>query len=1073
MTAHNRSNMEDLNNLVRLNDISSCRNSTGNCQVSIGAHLTESFVVFKFYFPDLNGAMDVVVSRGSELSKGDPVSLQSQVDTSLYTHCMQELFAREKAPEIRELVLKQMGEEAPDPNEWWRVLVEVREAEKKRKIARPEGPLKDAARTDGSTQEELKLVEPTKKKRSKSKKKKSRVKETTKTTTALEKAEEFEGIGAGESSKRITSDADLSPFTFAFEDDSKSRCLVMEGRETLKNTMTASTVNAVSNPQPGGKRHRKGSKSMAQIGANEALNPDSSRDVAIERLKAEALPVSLEVALERRRTLRRERTGTIQFLRECTLSRGSSVLGSRPASPPYRGTAPDIDIARLDKVTETDGPLTPKSAIPEANRTPSASAQKETCSAREKEWQTAMQQRMRKPQSDLLAAKRSGSVRIKPSRTEKQSKVDAKSSRRDRATIDVGESETSSKSTTQAEKLDQVFSPPNLAAVSPNTNLRLSYVFPVHKADETLSQQRLQKADIITTLSTSKESQHPSHVTVRSQSSKSSTTRHGKANIAGGCLSPQPLQKVESTRIFELREPNKQRHITAALPHPSLEVSQDATTDVPEEKAPPSGLQTSGFTAAVTGLKQARDQNYRTAIPSRSDLGKSKHSTTGSEENNPSQSLQSLESITHFRISDLSEHQTDVKTGLLNPDINVSHHVVADTADEHTSLNQDLKSEIIADEDMRGSMHQERNNGESAVPTEPCHWPSGEGKTSRDGTRLDKAIAAWQDYSDDEVEITTNQQVSLRDPLPYSVNNEAYFFHDRPFVVPPQFENEENMQNGICFPEIPPLLGDPYTGHIPDQVPLIPPLICRCKLHGESQALINYDPSIHRVIIHPSPHHLPDLRNDPYHPDWLPSIKLAEYQAYEQAGYPVYRFDRVTFECALSSCRQVLKDHVRSTHLCNGCGPYTDVRYCSKEHLFKDCQTHWKICGRVPPRIVWDEWTMPSRYRRRYPAIKDIRGRNSPERQRQQAYSIHHRASDYVIFSDRKDKQETGQERRGTGKPIVFLIFKDGDPMKDTFNRLLNIAFFGTSLMSTLHHPQTPFSPKTPFPRRRRRRALH
>ncbi len=70
--------MEDPNNVVRFTDLSSYQFTAGDCQVTITLYVTESFVVFKFFFPDLNGAMDVVVPRDSEVYKGDPVSLLSQ-----------------------------------------------------------------------------------------------------------------------------------------------------------------------------------------------------------------------------------------------------------------------------------------------------------------------------------------------------------------------------------------------------------------------------------------------------------------------------------------------------------------------------------------------------------------------------------------------------------------------------------------------------------------------------------------------------------------------------------------------------------------------------------------------------------------------------------------------------------------------------------------------------------------------------------------------------------------------------------------------------------------------------------
>lgn len=947
------------------------------------------------------------------------------------------------------MVLKQMSEEAPEPKEWWRVLVEVREAEKKRKMALRKETLDAVNRVkdhDKDKLENLIVVKPAKKNRSRSKKKKCKAESTTKTPGTLEESEQNENYSTGESSKRVTSTTDPSPFTLAFKDDSSSHGLAMKGTGYSEHTTAASTVSAaVTTPQPGGKRHRKGSKSMTQLTVNDNPNKDDSRDAAVERLKAEAPPVSLEVAREKRTTLRRERSVKIQFLRQRTLSRGSSVAGSRPATPPYRDSAPDTEIARLEEVTEASRLLTSKTKLLEQSTTASASAHKETFPATEQQWHIVTQQRRKKQRSDQVAANRSGPVRTKPSGIEKQPKAVAKSSNRSRATKNLVGEATSLSLTTQDEKLDLVVAPPKSATVSPDPNLPLSYIGAVRKADGNVSLQRLPKTDITITVHSAKGSTIKSDVTAVSPVSTHNIPRLARNTITGGCVSVQPQQEAGTTRILDEKKPKDQGRVAAALPHLNLKIPHDSTMTITDEICFPCIPQTS---------------EVATALPLKSNIQTSQYAKADSvDENIPLQWLQISEITTIVDIPGSSEGQTDSTAVSLIRDLKISHQVRPDLADEYLTSQQQQEPHIA----IPGKSDQTHHSGGSSTTTEPWYELRDDDERFADTETLKNAVAAWQDQSDDEVEDTTNHQAASRDPLFYSVNNEAYCFRDRPFVVPPKLESEENILNGTCFPEIPPLLGNPDTGELPEQVPSAAPLICRCKLHGGSRALINYDPSIHRMIIHPSLHPLPDLRNDPYHPDWLPPPKLVEHQAYEQAGYPVYRFDRVTFECALAHCRKVLKDHVRSTLLCNGCGPYTDVRYCSKEHLFEDCQTHCKICGLVPPRVVWDAWTMPSRYRRRYPAIKDIHGQRTAERQRQQAYSIHHRASDYVIFSDWDGKQAAGQECRATGKPIVFLTFKDGDPMKDTFNRLLNIAFFGKPSFLILPYPRR--RSVTPLPR--------
>lgn len=67
--------MEDANNMVCFHDLPSTQITIGDCQITIITHVTKSFLVVKFFFPDINGAMDVVVPSDSEASKADPVSL--------------------------------------------------------------------------------------------------------------------------------------------------------------------------------------------------------------------------------------------------------------------------------------------------------------------------------------------------------------------------------------------------------------------------------------------------------------------------------------------------------------------------------------------------------------------------------------------------------------------------------------------------------------------------------------------------------------------------------------------------------------------------------------------------------------------------------------------------------------------------------------------------------------------------------------------------------------------------------------------------------------------------------------
>ena len=60
-------------NVVRLNDPAPSEDTTGDCEATI-IRITEKCVVFRFFFPDLNGSMDVILPKDSEDYKKDPVS---------------------------------------------------------------------------------------------------------------------------------------------------------------------------------------------------------------------------------------------------------------------------------------------------------------------------------------------------------------------------------------------------------------------------------------------------------------------------------------------------------------------------------------------------------------------------------------------------------------------------------------------------------------------------------------------------------------------------------------------------------------------------------------------------------------------------------------------------------------------------------------------------------------------------------------------------------------------------------------------------------------------------------------
>lgn len=192
--------------------------------------------------------------------------------------------------------------------------------------------------------------------------------------------------------------------------------------------------------------------------------------------------------------------------------------------------------------------------------------------------------------------------------------------------------------------------------------------------------------------------------------------------------------------------------------------------------------------------------------------------------------------------------------------------------------------------------------------------------------------------------------------------------------------------------------------------------------------LIEYDKARNRFIIYPHAQPWKDLRNDALHPDFLPGHKLAEYQAYEYAGFPVWRHDRAQLKCALPRCTKMLEDYDPNVLICNGCGIKSYVRYCNRPHLLEDIENHWKICGATPIMEIIDGNTQPSRFYRRYPAIVEKHGFNSEQRQRQRANNIGATAAEYGLFND--------------SKILYFGVIFDSWYDRDRFNRCFNVCLF-------------------------------
>lgn len=237
------------------------------------------------------------------------------------------------------------------------------------------------------------------------------------------------------------------------------------------------------------------------------------------------------------------------------------------------------------------------------------------------------------------------------------------------------------------------------------------------------------------------------------------------------------------------------------------------------------------------------------------------------------------------------------------------------------------------------------------------------------------------------------------------------------------------------------------------------PLELRCtKLHGtdviapafvEQNHVLNpetpritFDGQFVRIVPHGEP--WDDMRSCVDHPDFLPRFKLAEYQACEVAGYPIWRHDRDCFKCAKPDCQRMTSDYNLDTRICAGCGPKSQIRYCSHQHELDDLNNHWKSCGDsqlVMPRII-DHSTAPAYIGNLCPAIKERNGIRSFELFRQRHFSIHSQGH-YTLFD------------LATRSPITLMWPKSDRnwiDMDGRIERLLNIAFLDSQSLRVLRY---------------------
>ena len=138
-----------------------------------------------------------------------------------------------------------------------------------------------------------------------------------------------------------------------------------------------------------------------------------------------------------------------------------------------------------------------------------------------------------------------------------------------------------------------------------------------------------------------------------------------------------------------------------------------------------------------------------------------------------------------------------------------------------------------------------------------------------------------------------------------------------------------------------------------------------------------------------------------------------------------------TVICRLPSCGQACLITTPSTHTCPNCGPFTPIRYCSKQHLYEDLRRHYTTECRpcttsiTPSASSIGLTTLPLR-----PYLHPVAGITPTiERHRQAVYYSTEANISYHLFDDFSEAslllRPQIQAARGTGNVLHSVTFHD------------------------------------------------
>ncbi|KAL4891900.1 hypothetical protein BDV59DRAFT_203164 [Aspergillus ambiguus] len=162
-----------------------------------------------------------------------------------------------------------------------------------------------------------------------------------------------------------------------------------------------------------------------------------------------------------------------------------------------------------------------------------------------------------------------------------------------------------------------------------------------------------------------------------------------------------------------------------------------------------------------------------------------------------------------------------------------------------------------------------------------------------------------------------------------------------------------------------------------------------------------------------------------------------------------WQLDSHCFPCAMNGCEKRCNLWDGATVICPRCGPYSEIRYCSRKHLLDDIKLHWTVCGQFTFVHPCKDSSIPAAVRNGPPLVPCLHAYDTPERHRQAVYfNMYMDSGDYFIFSDWADFVRAGSPENNVAircsNRLLHTIKFDNAEEKDRFRRVLATCLFMT-----------------------------